>query len=137
MLVFENRTFQINPINPDTNYLADFDCEQPKWVVPDGSELAEKIMSTAHWDPVTDEDGNLIDITPVEPPEPEPTAEDQIFSLKNQLATIDMQTVRPMRAIIAGTATEEDRAKLAELETQAEELRKQIAQKAEAQNDLQ
>ena len=135
MIIFKNHSYQISPTNPDTNYLAGFDCEQPKWVVPDGSELAGKIMSTIHWEPVTDVDGNLVDITPVELPEP--TAEEQIAVLKNQLFDIDMQTVRPLRAITAGTATDEDRTKLAELETQAEELRKQIAQKAETQNDLQ
>lgn len=126
MIVFKNGSYQINSKNPDTNYLADFDCEQPKWVVPDSSELAGKIMSTPHWEPVTDEDGNLIDITPVELPEAEPTAEEQIAVLKSQLSGIDLQAVRPLRAIAAGTATEEDREKLAELEAQAENLRAKI-----------
>ena len=136
MIVFKNGSYQINPKNPDTNYLADFDCEQPKWVVPDNSELAGKIMSTPLWEPVTDNDGNLIDITPVELPEAEPTAEEQIAVLKSQLSDIDLQTVRPMRAITAGTATEEDRAILAGLEAQAEGLRVQIAAiSAEVENE--
>ena len=40
-----------------------------------------------------------------------------------QLRTIDFQSVRPLRAILAGMATEEDYAKLRELEEQAEKLR--------------
>ena len=118
MLVYRNG-YQINSAHPNDNYSADTDC----WVVPDGSELANKIISTPYWEPVTDEDGNLINIIPIEPPI---TPEEQIAELKNQLTAIDLQTVRPLRAVAAGTATDEDRDKLTELEAQAEELRAEI-----------
>ncbi|MCI8603352.1 MAG: hypothetical protein HFE79_04305, partial [Ruminiclostridium sp.] len=41
---------------------------------------------------------------------------------------IDRQAIRPLRAIAAGTATDEDRRILAELEAQAEEIRAQMAE---------
>ncbi len=52
--------------------------------------------------------------------------EEQIEELKAQLTTIDEKSNRSMRAILAGTATEEDRTYLTELETQANDLRRQI-----------
>ena len=91
--------------------------------MPDGSELACKIKSTRYWEPVTDDKGCLIDITPIDPPI---TIEGQIADIKNQLTALDLQAVRPLRAIAAGTATEEDREKLAELEAQAEGLRVEL-----------
>jgi len=46
--------------------------------------------------------------------------------LVKQLDKIDLKTIRSMRAIQAGTGTEEDTAKLSELEEQAEMIRQQI-----------
>lgn len=60
------------------------------------------------------------------PAKPEPTKEEQITQLKQQLATIDEKSNRSMRAILAETATADDRAYLANLEAQAEDLRRQI-----------
>lgn len=124
MLIFKDHSWQKNSEFPDTNYLEGVDCEQPKWVVPDGSELAGKIMSTPYWKPVEDENGELIDIISEEPPI---TDEDRILSLKNQLEELDRQAIRPLRAIAAGNDTEEDRNRLAELEERAEVIRLQIA----------
>ena len=123
MIVFEKCNWQKDPDRPDTNFLEGLDCEQPKWVIPDNSELVQKICTASYWEPVTDGEGNLIDIKPVEPPV---TPEEQVTELKGQLNAIDMQAVRPLRAIIAGTATEEDRERLAQLEAQAEALRAEL-----------
>ena len=128
MIVFEDGSCQTNSCNPDSNFLESFDCEQPKWVVKDGSELAGKILSNRYWDAVEDENGNLIDIVPKEPPEGTRSAEEQTEELKNRLDEIDRQAIRPLRAIAAGTATDEDRRILAELEAQAEEIRAQMAE---------
>ncbi len=128
MIVFEDGSCQTNSCNPDSNFLESFDCEQPKWVVKDGSELAGKILSNRYWDAVEDENGNLIDIVPKEPPEGTRSAEEQTEELKNRLDEIDRQAIRPLRAIAAGTATDEDRSVLAELEMQAEEIRAQMAE---------
>lgn len=46
--------------------------------------------------------------------------------LIRQLDEIDLKAIRSMRAIQAATGTEEDTAKLAELEEQAEMIRQQI-----------
>ena len=43
-----------------------------------------------------------------------------------QLDEIDLKTIRSMRAIQAGIGTEEDTAKLSELEEQAKQIRQQI-----------
>ena len=128
MIVFEDGSCQTNSCNPDSNFLESFDCEQPKWVVKDGSELAGKILSNRYWDAVEDENGNLIDIVPKEPPEGTRSTEEQTEELKKRLEEIDRQAVRPLRAIAAGTATDEDREILAELEMQAEEIRAQMAE---------
>lgn len=50
----------------------------------------------------------------------------QIKALQEQLDTLDLKAIRALRAIQAGTGTEADSAKLAEIEAQAEEVRKQI-----------
>lgn len=61
------------------------------------------------------------------PEEPEEHAKaKQIAQLKAQLNSLDEKSARSMRAILANTATEDDRNFLADLETQAEDLRQQI-----------
>ena len=52
--------------------------------------------------------------------------EAQIASYKEQLVKVDEKSARSMRAVLAGTATEDDRTFLANLEAQAEDLRRQI-----------
>lgn len=52
--------------------------------------------------------------------------EEKLANLKAELEEIDSKSNRSMRAILAGTATEEDRTYLTELETQANDLRRQI-----------
>ena len=124
MIVFANHSWQTDASAPDSNYLKGIDCEQPKWVVPDNSELAGKIKSAHYWTPVEDDKGNIIDIIPVDPPV---TDKERILSLKNQLEELDRQAIRPLRAIAAGTDTEEDREILTDLEQQAAKLRQQLA----------
>lgn len=48
--------------------------------------------------------------------------------IKRKLKNIDGERIRPLAAIVAGTATEYDTNKLAALEVQAAELRKQLAE---------
>lgn len=43
-----------------------------------------------------------------------------------ELDALDLKCIRALRAIQAGTGTEEDTARLAELEAQAEEIRKEL-----------
>lgn len=128
MLIFENHCWQTDSDFPDTNYLEGTEEMQPKWVVPDGSEVAAKVMSAQYWEAVENESGQLIDIVPTAPPV---TDEDKILSLKDKLGELDRQAIRPLRAIAAGNGTEEDREILAGLEKQAEEIRIRIAESGE------
>ena len=50
----------------------------------------------------------------------------RIAEIKSELSLIDMQTMRPLRSKIAGTATVYDENKLKELEDQAEALRTEL-----------
>lgn len=45
-----------------------------------------------------------------------------------KLDTLDRRSARALRAVVAGTATEEDKAKLAEIETEAAALRATLAE---------
>ena len=49
--------------------------------------------------------------------------QNRIAEIKGLLSNIDTQTVRPLRAKIAGTASKEDENKLSELEAEAVNLR--------------
>ena len=53
----------------------------------------------------------------------EEEAKEQEAQLRVQLDEIDRKSARPLRALAAGTATDEDRAMLASLETEAASLR--------------
>lgn len=53
--------------------------------------------------------------------------EDKHRVILAELGRLDLQAVRPLRAIAAGTATETDRKKLAEIEEQAAQLRQELA----------
>lgn len=47
--------------------------------------------------------------------------------IKRELKAIDTQRIRPLAAIVAGTATDVDRNKLSELEARAQDLRTELA----------
>ena len=53
--------------------------------------------------------------------------EDRHTAILAELDRLDLQAVRPLRAIAAGTATETDRKKLAEIEERAAQLRQELA----------
>ena len=57
--------------------------------------------------------------------------QEEIFA---KLEELDLQAVRPLRAIVAGTATETDRQKLSEIETEVKKLRKEIGIIAEEES---
>lgn len=125
MIIFDDHNWQQSSDSPNSNYLEGEDSKRVKWVVDDNAPLACKIKSTPFWRAIEDESGQLTDIEPCEPPV---TISDQIAAIKAELSALDMQAVRPLRAIAAGTATDEDRVKLAELETQAAKLREKLKQ---------
>lgn len=61
---------------------------------------------------------------PPQKPDPEPDPKDIILG---QLNDLDFKTVRPLRAILAQSASEEDREYLQSLEEQAQALRAQLS----------
>ena len=69
--------------------------------------------------------GEFGPVAPYEPPAADPGAErlQRIAEIDRRLAEIDQESVRPLRAIVGDADTEHDRAKLAELEREAEQLR--------------
>lgn len=127
MVVYEDHCYQECSLYPDTNFIPENDERQPKWVVDDTSELANKIRNIWNWTPVEDEDGNLIDIEEVPyVPSQEELNQIRIDEIKNQLNNIDAKRIRPLAAISLGTADEEDIARLQELEDEANVLREEL-----------
>ena len=74
MVVYKNKSFVTNSKYPNSDFMANAD-----WVIPDGSELAEKIKSYENFDFVLDEAGDLVDVVKTErppvPPSPPTNAE--------------------------------------------------------------
>ena len=64
MIVYKDKRFISNSEYPDTDWVGDADC-----VIPDGSELAEKIKQAyPYFEFVFDDNGNLIDVTEISEP---------------------------------------------------------------------
>lgn len=67
MIVYKNKRFYGNSDHPDDDWIGDAD-----WVIPDVSELAEKIKQLyPNFDFVFDDGGNISDVVETEP-EPAP-----------------------------------------------------------------
>ena len=123
MIIFENGSWQLDSEHPNDNWLEGrLDLKQPKFVIPDNSELAVKIQTVQNPKFITDDNGELTDIV-----EGEPTNEQKITEIKSQLNQLDLSAIRSLRAIAAGTATDEDTVKLSEIEIEAEKLRTQLS----------
>lgn len=61
-------------------------------------------------------------------PTPEQLKQQRISEIHARLAQIDSESVRPLRAINAGTQTQFDTDRLAELDAEAETLRQELAE---------
>ena len=69
MIVYKNKQFTQIGLYPDTDWTGNAD-----WVIPDGSELAEKIIRLyPNFEFVFDDNGQPVDVTETEP-EPKPPA---------------------------------------------------------------
>ena len=76
---------------------------------------------------VYDVDSNSIILNPnYEDEEAEKARQARIAELKEQLKVLDEKAGRSVRAILAGTGTDEDRAYLQNIEEQAQEIRKEL-----------
>ena len=69
MIVYSDKRFSANSDHPNDDWIGNAD-----WVIPDGSELAEKIIRLyPNFEFVLDNDGNISDVVETEP-EPMPPA---------------------------------------------------------------
>lgn len=126
MIIFSNHAWQTRTDKPNENWLAEFsDLEQPKYVVDDNSELADKIMSTPQFAVVEDDNGNIVDIEPVIDPNAE--LYERQAEIKARLSEIDSLEIRPLAAIMSGTGNDEDTNRLKELESEKTELRNELS----------
>ena len=81
MIVYKNKRFMQIGLYPDTDWVGDAD-----YVVPDDSEIAEKIkILYPNFEFVLDDDGNIADVTATEPAEklPEITLEQRVTATEN------------------------------------------------------
>lgn len=71
MIIYKNKFFVKSEKYPDTDFAGDAD-----WVIPDDSDLAEKIIRLyPNFEFVFDDGGNPVDVTETEPePAPKPPA---------------------------------------------------------------
>ena len=81
MIVYSDKRFSANSDHPNDDWIGNAD-----WVIPDDSEIAEKIKTLyPNFDFVFDDDGNIADVTATEPAEklPEITLEQRVTATEN------------------------------------------------------
>lgn len=89
MIIFKDKHFITNSEQPDDDFVGNAD-----YVVPDGSDLAQKILALyPNFDFVFDDDGNLVDVEAAEPqpiPEnpPEPPTNSELAAAIAELAEV-------------------------------------------------
>lgn len=100
-------------------------CGEDEMTLPDGairiddnSNVAQKIMQYERVQLLMLENATDIQVKPVI---------DRCSEIFTELEKLDLQAVRPMRAIMAGTATDIDKQKLTAIEEQASRLREELA----------
>ena len=95
-------------------------------VLSDDSTAAQKIREYDRVKLIPSENSSEeVEVSPIK------NEQAEIFA---KLEALDLQAVRPLRAIVAGTATETDRQKLSEIEAEVKKLRKEIGTTAEEES---
>ena len=95
-------------------------------VLSDDSPAAQKIREYDRVKLIPSENSSEeVEVSPIK------NEQAEIFA---KLEALDLQAVRPLRAIVAGTATETDRQKLSEIEAEVKKLRKEIGIIAEEES---
>lgn len=81
MIVYKDKRFAKRQSYPDTDWIGNAD-----WVIPDDSELADKIIRLyPNFEFVFDDDGKPVDVTETEPepaPEPVPTDHERLEAME-------------------------------------------------------
>ena len=85
MVIYKNKSYVTNSKYPNSDFMGNAD-----WVIPDGSELADKIKSLSDFEFVLDDDGNISDVveTEPEPKLPEITTEQRMTAMENAMEEI-------------------------------------------------
>ena len=86
MIVYNDKRFSANSDHPNDDWIGNAD-----WIIPDGSELAEKIIRLyPNFEFVFDDDGNISDVveTEPEPKPPEITTEQRMTAMENAVEEI-------------------------------------------------
>lgn len=128
MIIFSNGSWQTRSDCPSHNWLEEYpESEQPAWIIDDNSELAAKIRNTPCFNPIIDENGTLIDIEAIA----EHSAEEQTAMRRAEITTrldeLDGLEIRPLAAMVSGSGTDEDRARLAAYEAEKAALRAELS----------
>lgn len=81
MIIYKDKRFLFNSEHKNDDWIGNAD-----WVIPDDSELAEKIIRLyPNFEFVFDDDGNPVDVTETEPepaPEPVPTDHERLEAME-------------------------------------------------------
>ena len=94
-------------------------------ILPDDSAVAQQIRQYERVQLIVSADNSdNIQVIPLK---------DRHRVILAELDRMDLQAVRPLRAIVAGTATETDRQKLTEIEEQVAQLREELANITDAE----
>ena len=88
---------------------------------------AEQIANANGFKPGTWREITVEEASELSNPTPEDAKLARTAEIKSRLLEIDLESMRPLRAKVHGTATPEDDAKLAALEQEAEVLRAELA----------
>ena len=86
MVLYKDKRFVTRSDAPDTDFMGDAD-----WVIPDDSELAEKIIRLyPNFEFVFDDNGQPVDVTETEsePKPPEITTEQRMTAMENAMEEI-------------------------------------------------
>ena len=86
MILYSDKQFITNSEHPNEDWIGNAD-----WVIPDGSELAEKIIRLCpNFEFVFDENGDISDVveTEPEPMPPEITTEQRLSAMENAVEEI-------------------------------------------------
>lgn len=94
----QDKTYQTRSDQPNENWTDD----DSYIAIPDGSELAQKIIANYPWfDIVYDDGGNIVDVTPAEPEPTEASIPEDDISVR--LTEIEAGLIE-LAAIIGGNA---------------------------------
>lgn len=93
MIVYKDKRFLFNSEHKNDDWIGDAD-----WIIPDDSELAEKIIALyPNFDFVLDDNGNISDVVGTEP-EPSPP----VISLEQRVSAMEDATAEIIEMLMGG-----------------------------------